>query len=241
MATLSNFLKKHWHNIALAIVAYIILHMEYNYICCPNRLQPTAISNPFFVATSKWGIRFLLLSLLMTPLYNFTGWSFGLKLRKPLGLIAFFFVSAHVFLFVYNSGHFAGDYGWIQYLGGRDFIILGAISFTILALMAMTSFKFMMKRLGRWWKRLHRLVYGAGILAIVHGLLAATTGKRAGLGGEQSAQELRIYLAMLTILLVVRIPIVNHTLQRLSPFKRRKRKLKPKYGLSTAMNSFFGR
>jgi len=235
MSSISTFLKKHWGTITLMIVAYVILHLEYNAICCPNRLQPTAVSNPFFVATSKWGIRFLLLSLLMTPLYNFTGWGLAVKLRKPFGLTAFFFVAVHAFLFVYNSGHFAGEYGWINYLGGRDFIILGVISFAILAVMALTSFKFLMKRMGRWWKPLHRLVYGAGILGIAHGLLAATTGKRAGMGGQESAAELRIYLALLAILLVMRIPIVKHVMQVVSPFKSRKHKVKRNQSMSISM------
>ena len=234
MSTLSTFLKKHWHSIVLVITAYLILHLEYNARCCIDRLQPVAVTNPFFVATSKWGIRFLLLSLLMTPLYNFTGWGFAVKLRKPLGLTAFFFVCVHVLLFIYDSGHFAGQVGWINRLTQVNYIILGVIAFTILALMALTSFKFMMKRMGRWWKPLHRLVYGAGILGIVHGLLAATMGKRAGMGGPESAVELRIYLAMLAILLVVRIPIVKHTLQVISPFKSRKRKIKREQGISAA-------
>lgn len=236
MSTITTFLKKHWVMITLITIAYVILHLEYNAICCPNRLQPIAVTNPFFVATSKWGIRFLLLSLLMSPLYHFTGWGFAVKLRKPLGLIAFFFVTVHVFLFVYNSGHFAGEYGWINHFGGRDFIILGIISFTILALMALTSFKFLMKRMGRWWKPLHRLVYAAGILGIAHGLLAATTGKRAGFGGQESAIELRVYLALLTILLVMRIPIVKHMMQVVSPFKSRKHKVKRRQRMSTSVS-----
>lgn len=236
MSTISTFFKKHLVTVILMIVAYVILHLEYHAICCPNRLQPVAVSNPFFVITSKWGIRFLLLSLLMSPLYNFTGWSFAVKLRKPLGLTAFFFVSVHVFLFVYNSGYFAGDYGWINRFGGQEFIFLGTASFAILALMAITSFKFLMKRMGRWWKPLHRLVYAAGILGISHGLVAATTGKRAGMGGQESASELRIYLVILAVLLVMRIPIVSHTLQVISPFKTRKRKIKRKQTVSTSMS-----
>ena len=231
---MSKFLKKHWHAITLTIAAFVIIHQEYNYMCCPNKLEPISAINPFFVVMSKWGIRFLLLSLLMTPLYNFTGWSFAVRLRKPLGLTAFLFVSVHVFLFAYDDGRFSGQFDWIARFTQLDFIIWGLIGFIILALMALTSFKFMMKRLGRWWKPLHRLVYGAGILGIVHGLLAATSGKRAAMGGEQSAVELRIYLFMLAILLVMRLPMVKHAMQVTSPFKHRKRKLKSKRRVSAS-------
>ena len=95
--------------------------------------------------------------------------------------------------------------------------------------MALTSIKPTMKLLGRWWKPLHRLVYLATILAIVHSLMVATGGKRAGMGGAQSAVELRLYLYILIGLLIVRIPLVKHTIQRLLPFAPKPPKTKRKH------------
>lgn len=224
-----NILKKHWQSILLVILALVIVRVEYTAVRFHQYpWQASAGLNPFFVAVGKWGIRFLLISLLMSPLYTLTNWRFTLKLRKPTGLIAFFFVSLHVGMYIYNSGHWAGDIGWIERFTQVNYILMGLVGFTILAAMAVTSFKPVMKIMGRWWKRLHRLVYGAGILVILHALIAATSGKRAGLGGQESAEELRLYLLLLTVLLILRIPIVKHTLQTVSPFNTRKRKEKPK-------------
>jgi sulfoxide reductase heme-binding subunit YedZ len=182
-----------------------------------------------------WGIRFLLLSLLMSPIYAFTGWRFPLKLRKPLGLVAFLFVCIHAY--IHLSAKFTGweNYNLIQRLTSPYYIGFGAIAFGILILMTATSFKYTMKLMGRYWKPLHRLVYVAGVLMLVHSMLATSMSKRAAfMEGEKIFAELQIYLVILVILLLVRIPIIKRSLQAVIPFAPKGRKSKVKRSLITS-------
>jgi sulfoxide reductase heme-binding subunit YedZ len=211
----------------------MILYIEYHAARPDVRSFPSAIENPFFVATGKWGIRFLLLSLLMSPLHAFTGWNFPLKLRKPFGLVAFGFVSVHVSIHLFSKWTGLANFNFIERITEPWYVLLGLAAFIILALMAITSVKPTMKLMGRFWKPLHRLVYAAGILIMAHSIIAATSGKRAFAGGEESFAELRIYLVLLIVLLVVRVPLVKYWLQVLLPFAPNPRKSKRKRSLQT--------
>ena len=221
-----SFIKKHWQGMSIALIAVFILYQEFNAVGSWLRLKPSSIDNPFFVATGKWGIRFLLLSLLMSPLYTYFGWRFAPKLRKPLGLVAFLFVCVHVGLYIFGKPTFMGSL--IDRLTQPTFIIFGVIAFIILALMAITSFKFIMKRMGRFWKPLHRLVYLAGILMMLHSTQAILTGKRIALGGPKSLAELNIYVGILAVLLIIRVPIIRNLLLAVLPFAPQRRKSKRK-------------
>jgi sulfoxide reductase heme-binding subunit YedZ len=95
------------------------------------------------------------------------------------------------------------------------YIALGLIALMILSALAITSNKWSMRRLGKNWKRLHRLVYCVGIIVVVHGLLASTMSKRMMVRDPQAETELSIYLAALAILLIVRIPFVRASLLKL--------------------------
>ena len=221
-----KILENNWQNILVVIVAGWVLVYAYNDVdpCCSWRMNQ-AKAHSFFMAVGLWGIRFLLLSLLITPLYAFTGWRFLPKFRKPLGLATFGFVSIHVYIHLTAKAGFEA-YNIVERLTEPYFIIFGAIAYVILLAMAITSFKPTMKMMGRFWKPLHRLVYGAGVLIIAHVLIAATTGKRAFAGGEAMLPEYQFYLGVLIALLVVRIPMIKRGLQAVSPFKPKRKKVK---------------
>jgi sulfoxide reductase heme-binding subunit YedZ len=91
---------------------------------------------------------------------------------------------------------------------------LGVAGLSILTQMAAASTRWTIKRLGRWWKRLHRMVYAAGIIVVVHALLEAPN-KRVAFSDPQAGIEIGIYLAILIALLAVRIPAVRSTLASL--------------------------
>jgi hypothetical protein len=82
-----------------------------------------------------------------------------------------------------------------------------------------------MRRLRKNWKRLHRLVYLAGNLVIFHAILATAVSKKIGARDPQAIHELRVYLALLVVLLVVRIPVVHRALGQLSALLRRQRRV----------------
>lgn len=165
-------------------------------------------ANPIQYATQRMGraaILLLVAGLAVTPARIITGSRAVQKLARPLGLYAFFYALLHVLLY-------AGvDYSFdpallIPDLADKPYIYIGAAAFVILLALAVTSFRWWMKRLGRRWKRLHRLVYAAGALAVIHYALAAK-GDPLHLRGNIGAPLL--YAVLLAFLLGVRLPFAR--------------------------------
>ena len=114
-----------------------------------------------------WGLRFLLLTLAVTPLREIGGWPRLHGFRRMLGLYAFFYVSSH-FLFYLFVDQGINWRSWLEDIAKRPFITAGFTAFLLLLPLALTSTRRAMRRLGRRWQRLHRLVYVAGTLGCVH-------------------------------------------------------------------------
>jgi methionine sulfoxide reductase heme-binding subunit len=184
--------------------------------------------------SGKWGIRFLLICLTMTPLHTFLRWSSALKLRKSAGLWAFGFGALHLLQYAIetwepNRAWRVNGIPW-QWLAWpiQLYIALGLVSITILAALAMTSNRWSMRRLGKRWKRLHRLVYGAGMAVIAHALLAGSMSKKMMVRDPEAVSELRVYLGVLVVLLVVRIPQVRSLLlQMMASLRSQARTVEP--------------
>ncbi|HEU4516460.1 MAG TPA: protein-methionine-sulfoxide reductase heme-binding subunit MsrQ [Steroidobacteraceae bacterium] len=114
-----------------------------------------------------WGLRLLLLTLAVTPLRVIGGWPKLQLFRRMLGLFAFFYVTLHFawYLFVDQA------FDWRQLVADvakRPYITAGFTAFLLLLPLAATSTQRAMRRLGRRWGRLHRLVYVAAILGCIH-------------------------------------------------------------------------
>ncbi len=117
--------------------------------------------------TGRWGLVFLLLGLAVTPLRRLSGWSRVIKVRRLLGLFAFFYMTLHFLIYLGLDQGFA--WGFIlEDITERPFITVGFAAFLLLTPLAMTSTRGWIRRLGRRWQLLHRLVYPAAILAAVH-------------------------------------------------------------------------
>ncbi|HET6591539.1 MAG TPA: protein-methionine-sulfoxide reductase heme-binding subunit MsrQ [Xanthomonadales bacterium] len=115
----------------------------------------------------RWGLRFLLITLAMTPLRILTGWSWPVRFRRMLGLFAFFYVSLHFLGYAWLDQRF--DLALIlEDIAKRPYITIGVASLLLLLPLAATSTKGMMRRLGARWKKLHRLIYVIGILGVWH-------------------------------------------------------------------------
>lgn len=150
-------------------------------------------------------LNLLVLTLAVTPVIIITGWKKLSKHRRTLGLYTFFFFALHFMTFV------ALDYGFdfrqIYFLTiQKPFIFLGTLAGIMLLALAATSFKYWMKRLGRNWSRLHKLVYVIGGVAIFHYALAVK-GSLATLSGNIMRPLLMGLLVI--ILLVLRIPPIK--------------------------------
>lgn len=118
--------------------------------------------------TGKWTLRFLLITLAVTPLRTTTGWNTLIRLRRMLGLFAFFYVCLHFSTYIVLEQFFA----WpeiIEDILKRNYILVGFLGFVLLIPLAITSTNKMMRRLGgKRWQQLHRLVYIAAVAGILH-------------------------------------------------------------------------
>ncbi|MBB2168397.1 protein-methionine-sulfoxide reductase heme-binding subunit MsrQ [Gluconacetobacter aggeris] len=134
-----------------------------------NRLGADPV-NTFERTLGLWALRFLILSLCITPLRDLAGVNL-LRYRRAVGLLAFWYALFHL------SAYVALDQGFdlhtlLADVTMRPFIILGMVAFTILSALAATSNGWAIRRLGRRWKALHRWVYAAAICAAIHFILS---------------------------------------------------------------------
>lgn len=119
------------------------------------------------IETGEWSIRYLLLALAMTPLRQLTGQTEFVRNRRMIGLFALFYASVHflawaVFVWGFQLASLGAE------IIERPYITIGFGAYMILVALGVTSPKVMVRKLGKNWKRLHRLVYVAGVLATIH-------------------------------------------------------------------------
>jgi methionine sulfoxide reductase heme-binding subunit len=128
-------------------------------------------ANPIEVITREtgtWTLRFLVLTLAVTPLRRATGWNGVIGFRRMLGLFAFLYGTLHLFTYLWLDQFF--DLAAIlRDIAKRPFITAGTTAFVLMVPLALTSTAGMIRRLGgRAWRRLHRLVYLSVIAGVVH-------------------------------------------------------------------------
>lgn len=117
--------------------------------------------------TGDWGLYMLCATLCVTPLRRFTGMNWVIKLRRMLGLYAFFYALVHFLTFVWFEHGFNVAAIWKDVLK-HPYVTVGFAAFVLLIPLAATSTQAMIRRLGRNWTRLHRLIYLIAPLAILH-------------------------------------------------------------------------
>lgn len=117
--------------------------------------------------SGKSALVLLLAALAVTPVRRVTGWNQVQKVRRLIGLFAFFYACLHLAVYLGLDQFFAWGYIW-EDVAERPFITAGAAAFLCLLPLALTSTRAWIRRLGRNWVRLHRLVYLAGALAVLH-------------------------------------------------------------------------
>lgn len=118
--------------------------------------------------TGDWTLYFLCLTLAITPVRRLTSWNWLIKLRRMLGLFAFFYASMHFTTFLWFDHFFDLQEMWRDVIK-RPFITVGFIAFVLLIPLAVTSTNAMVKRLGgKRWQGLHRLIYAIAPLGVLH-------------------------------------------------------------------------
>ena len=153
--------------------------------------------------TGEWTLRLLLATLALTPLRHLTGRAWLIRLRRMVGLFAFFYLVLHFATYAVLDASLDLAYV-IEDVADRLYITVGFAAFVMLVPLAATSTNAMVRRLGPLrWRRLHRLVYAAGVCGVLHYLWLV----------KADLREPLIYAGILTALLAARLPVVVQRLQ----------------------------
>ena len=153
--------------------------------------------------TGEWTLRLLLVTLAITPLRRLTGWVWLTRLRRMVGLFAFFYLMLHFTTYAVLDASLDLAYV-VEDVADRLYITAGFAAFVMLVPLAATSTNAMVRRLGPVrWRRLHRLVYAAGICGVLHYLWLV----------KADLREPLVYSAILAVLLAARLPVIANRLK----------------------------
>ena len=144
--------------------------------------------------TGDWALRFLLVTLAVTPLRRLAGWHTLIRFRRMLGLFAFFYAVLHFSTYLVFD-HFFDLLLIIDDVAERKYVTAGFVGFVLMIPLAVTSTRGWIRRLGKRWTSLHRLVYASAIAGVVHFLWLV----------KIDIGEPLVYAAVLTLLLGVRV------------------------------------
>ena len=148
-------------------------------------------------STGEWALRFLCLTLAITPLRVIAGLPELLRIRRMLGLFVYFYASIHLLSYSWLDMGFE----WLDIaadIAKRPFILVGFTAFVLLTPLAATSFNRAIRSLGaRRWQMLHRVVYGIAILAVLHFYWMRA--------GKSNFAEVIVYGGILAALLLWRV------------------------------------
>jgi sulfoxide reductase heme-binding subunit YedZ len=168
-----------------AVLGWKILHADLG----PN---PVETLEHF---TGEWGLRLLLLTLLMTPLRRWTGRPEPVQIRRLLGLWAYAWMSIHFAIYLtFDLEWSMGELG--KDLIKRTYITIGFAAWLLLLPLAITSTRGWQRRLKRQWQRLHQLIYPAVLLGVLHFYWLV----------KADVREPLVYLALALVLLGMRWP-----------------------------------
>ena len=118
--------------------------------------------------TGVWTLRFIVATLVITPLRRLTGWNALVKYRRMLGLFAFFYGTVHLLTYVWLDQFFDVQ-GIVKDVLKRPFITMGMIAFLAMLPLALTSTTGWIRRLGgKRWQAIHRLIYLTAVCAVIH-------------------------------------------------------------------------
>lgn len=187
-----------------ALIPFVLLIIDwFNNNLTVNPIQALQLR------TGKYALVLLIFALACTPLNTVFGFRQALKVRRPLGLYAFFYASLHFLIFIGLDYQF--DLNLIlEATFEKRYAFVGFLAGIILLVLAITSTKGWKKRLGKTWSRLHKFVYLAGLLVIIHYVWLVKSDIRIPL----------LYGAFVVGLLVLRIPAIRRPVSQLKQHHR---------------------
>lgn len=145
-----------------------------------------------------WGLVFLVASLAVTPLRRLTGWNRIIRYRRFLGLWAFAYLTSHFLTYLVLDQFFAWAF-IIEDIVERPFILSGFAAWLLLIPLAATSTKGWIRRLGKRWTRLHRLVYLSAVLGLLHFYWKV----------KADTREPLVFALIVLVLFILRVPMVR--------------------------------
>jgi sulfoxide reductase heme-binding subunit YedZ len=191
-----------WRNILVHIIAVLPLALTaYEYL---TGTLPIVLDRHLIIRFGAVGLAFLVAAFAITPLVTLTGKAQLVSMRRSLGVYGFCFITLHLLAYAWLSNYF--DWTLIlRDLGERRAMSIGLLAFALLIPLAITSTNGWQKRLGKGWKKLHRLVYFAVPLSILHYFLL----------DRDIKDWVLVYAALVGILFVMRLPAVRRWVARM--------------------------
>ena len=190
-----------WRNILVHIIASLpLLLTAYEYI---TGTLPIVLDRHLVIRCGAVGLAFLVASFTITPIGILTGRTSLKPIRRPLGVYGFCYIALHLLAYAWLSNYFEWDL-ILRDIGERRAMSVGLLAFALLIPLALTSTNGWQKRLGRRWKVLHRLVYLAVPLSILHYFWL-----------ERDIKDwVFVYLVIVVILFTIRIPAIRQAIAR---------------------------
>jgi len=185
-----------WRNVLVHILASLpLLLTAYEYI---TNTLPIVLDRHLVIRFGAAGLAFLIASFSITPIGILTGSTILKPIRRPLGVYGFCYIALHLLAYAWLSNYF--DWALIlRDLGERRAMSIGLLAFALLIPLALTSTNGWQRRLGRRWKVLHRLVYFAVPLSLLHYFWL-----------ERDIRDwVFVYAVLVTILFIIRIPAIR--------------------------------
>jgi len=190
-----------WRNILVHVIAFVPLALTaYEYI---TDTLPIVLDRHLVIRFGAVGLAFLIAAFSITPIGILSGKTNLIPIRRPLGVYGFCYIALHLLAYAWLSNYF--DWALIlRDIGERRAMSVGLLAFALLIPLALTSTNGWQKRLGRRWKVLHRLVYFAVPLSVLHYFWL-----------ERDIKDwVLVYAALVVILFTIRLPAVRRAIVR---------------------------
>jgi sulfoxide reductase heme-binding subunit YedZ len=190
-----------WRNILVHVIACLpLLLTAYEYV---TGTLPIVLDRHLVIRFGAVGLAFLVASFTITPISILTGKTNLKPIRRPLGVYGFCYITLHLLAYAWLSNYFEWDL-ILRDIGERRAMSVGLLAFALLIPLALTSTNGWQRRLGRRWKILHRLVYFAVPLSILHYFWL-----------ERDIKDwVLVYAALVTILFLIRLPAIRQSMAR---------------------------
>ncbi len=190
-----------WRNILVHVIAIVPLALTaYEYF---TGTLPIVLDRHLVIRFGAAGLGFLIASFTITPISILTGKTKLKPIRRPLGVYGFCYIALHFLAYAWLSNYL--DWALIlRDIGERRAMSVGLLAFALLIPLALTSTNGWQKRLGRRWKVLHRLVYFAVPLSILHYFWL-----------ERDIKDwVFVYAALVVLLFLIRLPDIRRAIAR---------------------------